>query len=163
MDGGRILLVNLAKGELSEPSSRFFGMVLLAKLQAAAMARSRLPTAERRDFHLYVDEFQSVSTQSFSTLLSEARKFGLSIVLANQFLSQITDERILRSIFGNVGTILAFRVGVSDAELLERELGGAITSAELCGLPNWRAYASMLIGGQAERGFTVRTSRMGET
>lgn len=163
MDEGRILLVNLAKGELSEPNSRFFGMVLLAKLQAAAMARSRIPTADRRDFHLYVDEFQSVSTQSFSTLLSEARKFRGSIVLANRFLSQIADERVLRAIFGNVGTILAFRVGVGDAEILERELGSAITSAELCGLPNWRAYASMLIGGQAERGFTVRTSRAGET
>jgi len=98
MDSGKILLVNLAKGKLAESNARFLGMVLMAKIQAAAMERARIPAAERRRFYLYVDEFQSLATQSFTMLLSEARKFGLGLILANQFASQIRDERILQSI-----------------------------------------------------------------
>lgn len=102
MDEGKILLVNLAKGELTEENSRFFGMILMAKLMLAAMGRVQLPQAERRQFNLYVDEFQNIATGSFVTLVSEARKFGLSLILANQFLTQIDDAQILQSIFGNV-------------------------------------------------------------
>src|SRR3989454_104170 len=114
MNEGKILLVNLAKGELTEANARFFGMVLMAKLMAAAMARVRIPERERRDFNVYVDEFQSLATQSFVTLLSEARKFGLSLVLANQFVEQIKDARIVQGIFGNVGTVISVRVGPAD-------------------------------------------------
>lgn len=157
MDEGKILLVNLAKGELTEPNSRFLGMVLLAKLMAAAMGRVSIPERDRRVFHLYVDEFQSVATQSFVTLLSEARKFGVSLVLANQFLSQVKDERIVQAIFGNVGTLAAFRVGQADAEILERELAPTVNRADLVNLPNWHAYVTMLIAGQAARAFSLAT------
>src|SRR5207253_7845263 len=122
MNRGQLLLANVAKGQLTETNSRFIGMVLLAKLQAVAMGRVRAPSDQRRPFRLFVDEFQSVATGTFVSMLSEARKFGLSLVLANQFVSQIQDTRIVDAIFGNVGTVISFRVGHADAETLERYL-----------------------------------------
>ncbi len=157
MDEGKILLVNLAKGELTEPNSRFLGMLLLAKLQATAMARVKIPPEQRRPFYLYVDEFQSLATQNFVTMLSEARKFGVSLVLANQFVSQIHDHRIVEAIFGNVGTFVAFRLGQADAEIVEKEMAPVIGRNDLVNLPNWRAYMSTLAEGQAVRPFTIRT------
>jgi hypothetical protein len=157
MDTGKILLVNLAKGELTEANSRFLGMVLLAKLQAAVMERGKAPRHERREFSLYVDEFQSLATQSFVTLLSEARKFGLSLVLANQFVSQIKDTQITEAIFGNVGTLVCFRLGQTDAELIERELFPVFTRFDLVNLPNWQAYMTTLINGQTVQPFSLRT------
>lgn len=108
---GKVLLVNMAKGKLTEANARFLGMVLMAKIQVAAMAPVDRPAGERRPFHLYVDEFQSLATENFLLLLSEARKFGLGLILANQFLSRIKDERIIESVFGKVGTLICFRVG----------------------------------------------------
>lgn len=157
MDTGQIVLVNLAKGQLTEPNARFFGMVLLAKIQAAAMSRVEIPKASRRDFFVYIDEFQSVATESFVTLLSEARKFGLALILSNQFVSQLENERISEAILGNVGTMIAFRVGSKDAEIVEREMAPAIDRSDLVNLPNWTAYVSTLIDGQVTRPFTVRT------
>jgi DNA helicase HerA-like ATPase len=132
-------------------------MVLLAMLQAAAMERVGIPPHQRRDFHLYVDEFQSIATQSFITLLSEARKFGLSLVLANQFVSQIKDSRIMESVFGNVGTLICFRVGQQDAEIMEREMFPVFTRSDLINLPNWKACMSTLVNGQTLPPFTVQT------
>jgi len=157
MDTGKILLVNLAKGELSEVNSRFLGMVLLAKLQATAMERVRIPRHSRRVFHVYVDEFQSIATQSFITLLSEGRKFGLSLILANQFVSQIKDPRIVQAIFGNVGTLVCFRLGQADAELMEREMFPVFTRLDLLRLPNWHAYVTTLVNGQTVPPFNVQT------
>jgi len=157
MDSGKILLVNLAKGELTEANSRFLGMVLMAKLQAAAMSRVDDHETQRRPFYVYVDEFQSIATQSFILLLSEARKFGLSLVLANQFVSQIKNPRLVDSIFGNVGTLISFRLGQQDAELIEREMYPSVTRTDLLNLPNWHAYARMLVNGEVAPPFTVRT------
>jgi hypothetical protein len=157
MDGGKILLVNLAKGELTETNSRFLGMVLLAKLQASAMGRARLPEQGRRPFYVYVDEFQSIATQSFVTLLSEGRKFGLSLVLANQFVSQIKDARIVDSILGNVGTLICFRLGHSDAEAMEKKMFPHITMSDMVNVPNWHAYVATLVEGQAVAPFSIRT------
>lgn len=157
MDQGKIFLVNLAKGELTEENARFLGMVLLAKLMAAAMGRVTIPKRERREFHLYVDEFQSLATQSFVTLLSEARKFGLSLVLANQFLSQVRDPRIVLAIFGNVGTVVCFRLGQADAELMEREFFPVFNRFDLANLPNWQAYMTSLVDGQTVRPFNMQT------
>lgn len=157
MDSGKVLLVNLAKGELTAANSRFLGMVLLAKLQAAAMERVRTPEQERRVFHIYVDEFQSMATQTFISLFSEARKFRVSLILANQFISQIKDQRILHSIFGNVGTLICFRLGQADAELMEREMFPVVTRSDLLELPNWRAYVTTLVNGQTVRPFTIQT------
>lgn len=157
MDTGKVLLVNLAKGELTEANARFLGMVLLAKLQAAAMGRGRVPRAQRRDFFVYVDEFQSLATQNFTTLLSEGRKFRLGLVLANQFVSQLKQTGIAEAILGNVGTIASFRLGQADAELMEREMFPVFNRHDLLNLPNWHAYVSTLVEGQTVHPFTMDT------
>jgi hypothetical protein len=158
MDEGKILLVNLAKGELAEANARFLGMVLMAKVMAAAMSRAELPVERRRVFYLYVDEFQSLATQSFVLLLSEARKFGLGLILANQFVSQIKDERIVQAIFGNVGTLISFRVGQADAHLLEPHFAPFFDHFDLSNLPNWHACVKTTVGGQVVTPFTLRTT-----
>ena len=157
MDEGKILLVNLSKGVLAESNARFFGMVLMAKIQAAAMQRVRLPVAERRMFYLYVDEFQSIATENFIGMLSEARKFGLGLVLANQFFTQVNDRRIMQSIVGNVGTTVCFRVGREDAEGLEPVFLPAFDRHDLANLPNWSACVKTTVGGQIASPFTLRT------
>ena len=157
MDEGKILLVNLAKGELTEANARFLGMVLMAKVMTAAMSRTELPAEERQMFYLYVDEFQSLATQSFVLLLSEARKFGLSLTLANQFVSQIKDERIVQAIFGNVGTLVAFRVGQADANLLEPYFAPFFDQFDLSNLPNWHACVKTTVDGEMIPPFTLRT------
>ena len=157
MDKGNILLVNLAKGELTEVNARFLGMIMMAKVMAAAIGRVKIPVEERREFHLYVDEFQSIATQNFVTLLSEARKFSLSLILANQFLSQVKDPRIVQSIFGNVGTLICFRLGQADAELMEREFLPTFSRFDLGNVPNWQAYVSTLVNGQTASPFNLET------
>jgi hypothetical protein len=157
MDKGKILLVNLAKGELTEANSRFLGMVLMAKIMAATMQRIRNPQAERKPCYLYVDEFQSLATSSFSVMLSEARKFKLGLVLANQFLSQIADSSIINAIFGNVGTMVAFRVGNEDALKLESQFFPVFDRYHLTNIPNWEACAKASIQGQVSYPFSLKT------
>jgi len=157
MDSGKILLVNLAKGELTETNSRLLGMFLLAKLQAACMGRIGIPQAQRRDFFVYVDEFQSIATQNFVSLLSEGRKFGMSLILANQFVSQIKDPRIVASVFGNIGTVICFRLGQTDAEAMEREFYPLFDRSDLINLPNWLAYITTLVNGQPLQPFSLST------
>jgi hypothetical protein len=158
MDHGKILLVNLAKGEQTEANSRLLGMFLLAKLQAACMGRVGVPPAERRDFFVYVDEFQSIATQNFISLLSEGRKFGLTLILANQFVSQIKDSRIVASVLGNIGTVICFRLGQVDAESMEREFYPLFDRADLINLPNWHAYITTLVNGQTLHPFSLSTA-----
>ncbi len=158
MESGKILLVNLAKGELSEANARFLGMVLMAKIQSAAMERVQLPKEKRKMFYLYVDEFQALSTINFMLLLSEARKFGISIVLANQFISQIKDERIIQSIFGNVGTIISFRLGHEDASHhMQKQFLPYFDEFDLITLPNWYACVKASVQGQVVHPFLIRT------
>ncbi len=157
MNNGKILLVNLAKGKLTEANSRFLGMVLMAMIQSAAMARVHIPAEKRRPFYLYVDEFQSVATENFVLMLSEARKFGLGLVLANQFLSQIKDPRITESIFGNVGTLVAFRVSNADAEMLEVQFAPYFDRYDLTNLSNWSACVKTQVSGQVVAPFSLRT------
>lgn len=157
MDEGKIVLVNLAKGLLSEGTARFFGMVVLAKLQSAAMERVLVPVKSRRPFYVYVDEFQSLATETFTVLLSEGRKFGLGLVLANQFISQVKQMRIMQSVFGNVGTLVAFRLGAPDAEVLEPYFKPSFDFLDLTSLPNWHAVVRLLVNGQAEPPFTAVT------
>lgn len=156
MDQGRILLVNLAKGELTEQPSRFLGMVVLAALQAALMGRSRSAPEARRPFHVYVDEFQSVATRGFATLLSEGRKYGVGLVLANQFVTQL-DRRIADAVLGNAGTLVAFRLGPEDAETLAARMLPGIPPPCLTSLPNRRAYIRPLVDGETCDPFVVRT------
>ncbi|MGE3809395.1 MAG: type IV secretory system conjugative DNA transfer family protein, partial [Gemmataceae bacterium] len=144
MDEQRILVANLSKGRLGDDASALLGSFLVAALQLAAMSRADMPEARRRDFHLYVDEFQNYATDSFATVLAEARKYGLSLTLANQFLEQL-DEATLAAVFGNVGTLVCFQVGVSDAETLAQQLTGDLLPSDLIQLPRFSACVRLLI------------------
>jgi hypothetical protein len=125
MDGQKIFIANLSKGRLGEDNSNFLGSILVTKLQLAAMSRVDIPESQRKDFYLYVDEFQNVINDSFATILSEARKYRLNLIIAHQYLRQLEDEngksKIKDAVFGNVGTMIVFQVGVEDAELLAKQ------------------------------------------
>jgi hypothetical protein len=157
MDGGKILLVNLSKGQLGELNARFLGMVIIAKLQAAALARAAQAMEMRRDFYLYVDEFQNLATLNFGILLSEARKYRLNLILTNQYVAQV-DPRITQAIAGNAGTTISFRVGPHDAELLEREFAPVFNRYDLVNPPNFHTYVSTLTDGQVSKPFSMRTN-----
>lgn len=163
MDSGKILLVNLSKGLLTEASARFLGMALLAKFQAVVMQRIGRNNAERRPFYLYVDEFQSLATENFSLLLSEARKFGVGLVLANQFLSQIKDAGIADSVLGNVGTLIAFRVGGEDAQVLEPQFRPYLDGFDLTNMPNWTAAVRTKADGHVVKPFSLNTVKVQTT
>ena len=139
MDEGKILIINLSKGRLGEENSSFLGLVLIPKLLAAAMSRAEMPESERRDFFLYVDEFQNFATPDFATILSEARKYKLNLVVANQFIGQM-EEEVKNAIFGNVGTIVAFRVGVTDASYLQHEFQPTFTETDFLNIERFSAY-----------------------
>jgi hypothetical protein len=158
MDNRKVLLVNLAKGELTEANARFLGMVLMAKLQAAAMSRADVRPEKRKPFYLYVDEFQALATQNFTVMLSEARKFGLGLVLANQFVSQIPNERLIEALFGNVGTLICFRLGRNDADRVEPQFAPVFDSFDLINLPNWTACMKTTLRGRVVAPFTIKTT-----
>jgi energy-coupling factor transporter ATP-binding protein EcfA2 len=147
MDAGKILLVNLSKGRIGDDASQLLGSLLVTRLQLSAMARADTPEAERRDFHLYVDEFQNFATASFATTLSEARKYHLTLTVANQYLDQL-DEPTRGALFGNVGTLLSFQVGPTDARLLVQQFVGRLTEQDLVLLPRYHAYVRLLVDGQ---------------
>lgn len=148
--------VNLAKGKLGEINLNLLGMLIVAKLQSAAMSRTDLPAEERKDFYLYVDEFQNIATESFAAILSEARKYRLNLVVTNQYIAQVPRE-ISQAVFGNVGAMIAFRVGMGDAEMLEERFVPVFGSRDLINLPNFNAYVSMLVEGQVVRQFSMRS------
>jgi hypothetical protein len=156
MDAGKVLIVNLSKGRIGDDASSLLGSLLVTSVQLAAMGRADMPEANRKPFYLYVDEFQNFATESFATTLSEARKYGLGLVLANQYLDQM-DERTRAAVFGNVGSTLVFQMGATDADFLTEQLGGGITAEDLMFLPRYRAYARLLIDGQPSRPFSMRT------
>ncbi|QQG44330.1 MAG: type IV secretion system DNA-binding domain-containing protein [Candidatus Roizmanbacteria bacterium] len=139
MDEGKILLINLSKGKLGEENSSFLGLVLIPKILVAAMSRQEIPESDRRDFFLYVDEFQNFATPDFATILSEARKYRLNLTVANQFIGQM-DEEVKNAIFGNVGTQISFRVGVTDASYLQREFQPVFNEADLINVERFHAY-----------------------
>lgn len=156
MDRGQILLVNLSKGRLGESPSRLLGSLLVSSLQTAAMSRADIPEHERRDFLVSIDEFQNFSTESFATQLSESRKYRVSLTLANQYLDQI-DPTTLAAVFGNVGSLLSFQVGPTDAETLAVQFGGRVTPETLMNLPRYHACTRLLIDGHPARPFLMTT------
>ena len=156
LDQGRVLLVNLSKGRIGDDASALLGSFLVTSIQLAAMSRADVPEADRHDFYLYVDEFQNFATESFASILSEARKYRLNLTLANQYLAQI-DEATLHALFGNVGTMVSFQVGAKDAELLAEQFGGDLTEPDLLRLPRYQAFVRLLIDGMPSRPFTLRT------
>ena len=144
MDNKKILLVNLSKGKMGEMASKLLGMVFVMKFQAAAMSRANIPEEERVDFTLYVDEFQNFATDSFESILSEARKYRLSLIVANQFISQLTDK-VREAIIGNVGTAICGRIGVTDAEQMQKRFQPVFDAEDLMRLPNFTSVAQVLI------------------
>ncbi|GIW63881.1 MAG: hypothetical protein KatS3mg091_683 [Patescibacteria group bacterium] len=154
MDEGKILLVNLSKGRLGEENSNFLGLVLIPKILVAAMSRQEIPEEERRDFFLYVDEFQNFATQDFSTIMSEARKYKLNLTVANQFIGQI-EEEVKNAVFGNVGTIISFRVGVTDANYLQREFQPIFNEADLINVERFHAYVKTIVNNEPVPPFSL--------
>lgn len=156
MDKKKILIANLSKGRVGEDASRLLGALLVTKLQLAAMSRVDMPESERQDFYLYVDEFQHFATESFANILSEARKYRLSLVLAHQYIAQM-DEKVRDAVFGNVGTLIAFRVGAEDAEFLEKEFSPEFSANDIVNLAKFSIYIKLMIDGVTTRPFWATT------
>ena len=158
MDEGKVLIVNLAKGRIGEDNCSLLGALIVTKIQLAALSRADMPEGNRRAFYLYVDEFHNFLTLSFADILAEARKYGLNLVLAHQYLEQL-DEKLRAAVFGNVGTIISFRVGVEDARLLAREFYPTFSESDLANLPNHSIYLKLLIDGAPSQPFSAVTLR----
>ena len=156
MDEGKILLISLSKGKIGDINANLLGMIIIGKILMAAFSRVDLPQEQRRDFNLYIDEFQNFTTDSISMILSEARKYALNLTMAHQFIAQLT-EKIRDAVFGNVGSKIVFRVGVQDAEFLEKEFAPDFTKNDLINIDNFNAYAKILINGQTSTPFNIRT------
>ena len=156
MDNKRIFIADLSKGKLGEDKSNLLGALLVTQFQLAAMSRADMPESKRQDFFLYVDEFQSFASDSFISILSEARKYRLCLTLSHQYISQLRPE-IRDAVFGNVGSIVAFRAGHHDAMLLEQELGGSLSASLLTGLGNFEICAKLLADGRDREPFLGKT------
>lgn len=156
MDEKKIIIINLSKGKVGEDNSRLIGAMLVTKLYLAAMSRVDTPEPERADFFLYVDEFQNFASESFANILSEARKYRLSLILTHQYVAQM-DEKVRDAVFGNVGTIATFRVGAEDAEMLEKEFSPEFSAQDIVNLGFAHIYLKLMIDGVASRPFSAMT------
>ncbi len=160
MNQGKILIVNVSKGRVGEDNSALLGAMIVTKLQLAAMERVRIPEEERRDFYLYVDEFQNFVNESFASILSEARKYRLNLTVAHQYTAQLETAEsttVRDAVFGNVGTMIIFRVGAADAEFLEKEFQPEFVAEDFVNLPNYHVYLKLLVDGMSTRPFSART------
>ena len=158
MDEGKILLVSLSKGKIGEENASFLGLVLVPKILVAAMSRQDIPEEQRKDFYLYVDEFQNFATPDFAQILSEARKYRLNLIVANQFIGQM-DEDVKNAIFGNVGTLVSFRVGVTDANYLQHEYQPIFTEADLINVDVYNAYVKTIVQNEPVTPFSMDLAR----
>lgn len=158
MDNQKILLINLSKGKIGEENSSFLGLVLVPKILVAAMSRQDMPMDQRKDFFLYVDEFQNFATPDFAQILSEARKYRLNLIVANQFVGQM-EEEVKNAIFGNVGTIASFRVGVTDANYLQHEFQPTFSEADLINIDRFNCYMRTLVNGEPVPPFSLDTTK----
>lgn len=156
MDEGKILIVNVSKGHIGEDASRLLGALLVTRIQLAAMSRVDTPEKDRPDFYLFVDEFQAFATESFASILSEARKFHLSLIVAHQYIKQM-EEPVRDAVFGNVGTIISFRVGAEDAEFLEKWFNPEFMMSDLVNLGKFHIYLKLMIEGVSSKGFSAVT------
>lgn len=156
MDQGRILIVNLSKGQMGEDSSNVLGALLVTTLGLAAMSRASLPAGDRRPFFLYIDEFQSFTTKSVANMIGELRKFAVALTLAHQHLFQL-DPAVRHAVLGNVSTMISFRLGIEDALLLEKEFQPVFGWQDLTNLPNYDLYLKLMIDGQPSRPFSATT------
>jgi len=154
MDEGKILLINLAKGRIGEENSQFLGLILVPKILIGAMSRQDVPEEQRKPFYLYVDEFQNFATPDFAQILSEARKFGLALTVANQFIGQM-EEEVKNAIFGNVGTLVSFRVGVNDANYLQHEYQPVFSETDLINVERFNAYIKTIVNNEPVQPFSL--------
>lgn len=156
MDEKKILLINLSKGRLGDINSHLLGLIIVGKILMSALSRADISEEQRNDFYLYIDEFQNVTTDSIATILSEARKYKLNLTIAHQFIGQL-EENIKKAVFGNVGSMGAFRVGAEDGEFLAKQFEPVFDAGDLLNIDNYRAYLKMLINGQSTRPFNIAT------
>jgi hypothetical protein len=154
MDNKKILLVNLSKGKMGELNSKLLGIIFVMKFQAAAMSRADMPEDQRQDFSLYVDEFQNFATESFESILSEARKYRLNLILGNQFMTQLTDK-IREAIIGNVGTVVSGRIGITDAEILVKKFAPTFDAEDLTKMPNYQSVTSVMVNNVPSAPFSM--------
>lgn len=160
MDEGKILFINLSKGKMGDLNTQLLGLVVVARLQMAAMSRVDMPENERKDFYLYVDEFQNFATDSFCSILSEARKYHLSLIMAHQYIKQLEkkqDTSIRDAVFGNVGTMMSFKVGADDAEYLAKEYAPVLSEQDVISIANYKAYIKLNINNSTSRPFSLET------
>lgn len=156
MDNQKILIMNLSKGRIGEDSSALLGAMMITKIQLAAMSRIDTPEEDRKDFYLYVDEFQNFATESFANILSEARKYRLNLIIGHQYIEQL-DELVRAAVFGNVGTLMCFRVGAADAEFLATEFTPYFEEQDLVNLAKYDVYMKLMIDGVASNPFSATT------
>lgn len=160
MNEGKIFLVNVSKGRIGEDNSGLLGGMIITKIQLAAMERVRIPEEQRKDFYLYVDEFQNFVTDAFAGILSEARKYRLNLTVAHQYTAQLVVDKssaVRDAVFGNVGTMIVFRVGSDDADFLEKEFEPEFTPQDIVNLPNYKIYLKLMIDGVTSRPFSAKT------
>lgn len=160
MDKQQILLINLSKGKIGDLNTQLLGLVMVARIQMAAMSRVDIPEEARKDFYLYVDEFQNFSTDSFCSILSEARKYHLALIMANQYIKQLekkNDTSIRDAVFGNVGTMMSFKVGADDGEYLAKEYAPVLTEQDIISIANFKAYIKLNINNTTSRPFSLET------
>lgn len=167
MDNQKILLINLSKGKIGELNAQLLGMILVSKIYNAAMARARMEEKDRKYFFLYVDEFQNFVTDTFADILSEARKYKLALIMAHQFISQLDSNagnnigewksKVKDAVFGNVGTMMSFKVGAPDAEFLEKEYTPVLGAQDIIGIANYKAYVKLNINNTTSRAFSMNT------
>ena len=156
MDTGKIIVINLSKGKIGEDNSSLLGSMLITKFQLDAMSRANIPEKERKDFYLYVDEFQNFATDAFATILSEARKYKLNLTMANQYVAQMPDE-VRDAVFGNVGTSLCFQVGFDDAEYFSSQFSEEVLPNDIITLPKYNCYTKLMIDGMPSQTFSLST------
>ncbi len=156
IDEKKILLVNLTKGKLGGPNSSLLGLIITGKLLMAALSRIDVPEEKRTDFYLYMDEFQNFTTESIATILAEARKYKLCLTIAHQFIGQL-DEKIKNAVFGNVGSMVCFRIGAEDAEFVVKQYEPIFSQQDLINIDNYNAYLKLLIDGQTTKPFNIIT------
>ena len=161
MDEGKILVVNLSRGQIGEDNASVLGALIVTKIQLAAMSRANVPLEQRRPFYLYVDEFQNFATDSFATILSEARKYALNLTVANQYVSQMPEE-VRNAVFGNVGSVISFRVGVTDAPIIAKNFAPIFEPDDLLKLNNQHIFINMSIDGEKSIPFSGKTLKMPE-
>ena len=160
MDNQKILLINLSKGKIGDLNTQLLGLIVVARIQMAAMSRADMPEDQRKDFYLYVDEFQNFATDSFCSILSEARKYRLALIMAHQYIKQLEkkqDTSIRDAVFGNVGTMMSFKVGADDAEYMAKEYAPVLTESDVLGIANYKAYIKLNINNTTSRPFSLET------